>query len=134
MDMQFQGQQTGERILYFSRSHTIIKTLSVFNILFFSILTFFIFQMLSVFAPVLQNGFKLLSLIVPVIFFIIGWWWVQVVYKKTLFYITDRRIVKFAHDDLANYIDKILFMYKNQPSELSTLRPFIAKPKGQRDS
>lgn len=37
------------------------------------------------------------------------------------------------HDDLANYIDKILFTYKNKPNELTDFKPFVARPKGQRD-
>lgn len=35
-------------------------------------------------------------------------------------------------EDIANYIDKILFLVKNRPSEITTLKPFVAKPKGQR--
>jgi hypothetical protein len=35
-------------------------------------------------------------------------------------------------DDLANYIDKILFSVKHSPQEMQTLRPFVKKPKGQR--
>lgn len=35
-------------------------------------------------------------------------------------------------EDLVNYIDKILYYSKNEQSSLKTLRPFIAKPKGQR--
>ncbi len=35
-------------------------------------------------------------------------------------------------EDIANYIDKILFTFKNKPEEISLLKPFIAKPRGQR--
>jgi len=38
----------------------------------------------------------------------------------------------FYFDDVANYIDKIVFLHKNRPEELSDLRPFVLKPKGQR--
>lgn len=37
------------------------------------------------------------------------------------------------YEDLANYIDKILYIVKNTPTELRTLKPFIPKPKGKRD-
>ena len=37
-------------------------------------------------------------------------------------------------DDLANYIDKILFTFKNKPAEISTINPFVPKPRGHRDS
>lgn len=35
-------------------------------------------------------------------------------------------------EDLANYIDKILYTFKNKPSEIDLIRPFIPKPRGQR--
>ena len=38
----------------------------------------------------------------------------------------------FYFDDVANYIDKIVFLHKNRPEELSELRPFVLKPKGMR--
>lgn len=34
--------------------------------------------------------------------------------------------------DLANYMDKILYLQKNKPEEISQMREFVAKPKGQR--
>lgn len=37
------------------------------------------------------------------------------------------------YEDLANYIDKILYIVKNNPSSLATLKPFVPKPKGKRD-
>lgn len=37
------------------------------------------------------------------------------------------------HEDLANYIDKILYTYKNKPGELLTFKEFVPKPKGKRD-
>jgi len=38
------------------------------------------------------------------------------------------------YEDLANYIDKILFIFKSKPEDIQTIKPFIPKPKGQRDS
>ncbi|MCL5676066.1 MAG: hypothetical protein M1120_02970 [Patescibacteria group bacterium] len=37
------------------------------------------------------------------------------------------------HQDLANYIDKILFTFKNKPDDLKNFKEFVAKPKGQRE-
>lgn len=37
-------------------------------------------------------------------------------------------------EDLANYIDKILFTYKQTPSALPDFKPFIAKPRWKRGS
>lgn len=39
--------------------------------------------------------------------------------------------VPYYHD-IVNYIDKILFLFKNRPNEIEALRPFIAKPAGMR--
>jgi hypothetical protein len=36
-------------------------------------------------------------------------------------------------EDLANYIDKILFLVKNRPGEIASLKQFVAKPKGKRN-
>ncbi len=38
----------------------------------------------------------------------------------------------YYFEDLANYIDKILFTFKNSPSEIATMKPFVAKAKGLR--
>ncbi len=35
-------------------------------------------------------------------------------------------------EDIANYIDKILFTFKNKPTEVPLIKPFIPKPRGQR--
>jgi hypothetical protein len=38
----------------------------------------------------------------------------------------------YYFEDLANYIDKILFTFKNNPAGISAIKPFVAKEKGQR--
>lgn len=38
----------------------------------------------------------------------------------------------FYYRDLGNYIDKILFTYKQKPKEMEAIRAFVAKPYGQR--
>jgi len=40
----------------------------------------------------------------------------------------------YYFDDLANYIDKILFTFKNSPADIAAMKPFVPKGKGQRDS
>lgn len=37
------------------------------------------------------------------------------------------------HEDLANYIDKILYTYKSKPGELANFKEFVPKPRGKRD-
>jgi hypothetical protein len=38
----------------------------------------------------------------------------------------------YYYRDLGNYIDKILFTYKQKPSEVDNIMPFIPKPRGER--
>ncbi len=38
----------------------------------------------------------------------------------------------YYYKDLGNYIDKILFTYKQRPKEMDEIRPFILKPKWER--
>ena len=39
----------------------------------------------------------------------------------------------YYFEDLANYIDKIVFTFKNSPAEIANLKPFFPKAKGRRD-
>jgi len=39
----------------------------------------------------------------------------------------------YYFEDLANYIDKILFTFKNKPGDIAAIKPFVPKAKGQRD-
>lgn len=39
----------------------------------------------------------------------------------------------YYFEDLANYIDKILFTFKNKPEDIAAIKPFVPKAKGQRD-
>lgn len=38
----------------------------------------------------------------------------------------------YYYRDLGNYIDKILFTYKQRPKEVDQIKPFVPKPAGQR--
>ena len=38
----------------------------------------------------------------------------------------------YYYRDLGNYIDKILFTYKQKPREMDEIRPFVPKPRGER--
>jgi hypothetical protein len=38
----------------------------------------------------------------------------------------------YFYKDLGNYIDKILFTYKQKPKEMETIHTFVAKPRGER--
>lgn len=38
----------------------------------------------------------------------------------------------YFYRDLGNYIDKILYTYKQRPAEITNIRPFVQRPKGER--
>lgn len=38
----------------------------------------------------------------------------------------------YLYRDLGNYIDKILYTYKQMPAGVNEIRPFVAKPRGER--
>jgi hypothetical protein len=38
----------------------------------------------------------------------------------------------YYYKDLGNYIDKILFTYKQKPKEIADIRPFVTRPRGER--
>ncbi len=38
----------------------------------------------------------------------------------------------YFYRDLGNYIDKILYTYKQMPAEVANIRPFVLRPRGQR--
>ncbi|PIZ58727.1 hypothetical protein COY20_03235 [Candidatus Shapirobacteria bacterium CG_4_10_14_0_2_um_filter_40_12] len=50
------------------------------------------------------------------------------------FMTNDDIVLKNVHyyKDLGNYLDKILYLHKNDKSEIQKLHPFVPKPKGQR--
>lgn len=186
----FPGQQMGEKILYFTRTHPIAKYAFVVKTIIFSILLFLAFWFLEGSLSTLSGLWKLGGVIILFILPTFSWWWANSTFNNSGVYITDRRIVKFwavspfvkttralfwdeavkcktyrehplvdrilgigsitvharsedkdnvdidglsYHEDLANYIDKILFTYKNKPSELVSFHQFVPKPKGQRD-
>ena len=38
----------------------------------------------------------------------------------------------YYFEDLGNYLDKVLYLFKNHPDELAQLKPFVALPRGNR--
>lgn len=189
MNITFPGQQTDEKVLYFTKPHPVIKFISFLKVLILGLFVLFAFQIVAFNLEVLATPIKVLGLFLTVILILVGLWFVNSTHEGTKIYITDRRIVKFApfspfakttralfwdeavktktyyknpvlerflgigsievharsqdkdnvdanfliyHEDLANYIDKILYTFKNKPEDLKTFAEFVPKPKGQR--
>lgn len=189
MDIQFDGQQTDERILYVIIPHHFAKYVALTRLVLLALFFFFILQLIASVVPMFATPLKIASLAFSALLLIIGFLWNEIVYGKSKSYITDRRIIRFEvmtpffttkralfwnealkakgytsnvfwkmlnigkvriepqlaegedvlvhdvymYDDVANYVDKILFTFKNKPAEVSMIKPFVPKPKGQRD-
>lgn len=189
MDIQFDGQQTDERILYVVIPHPFAKYVALVRLILLALFFFLILQLVGSVVPAIAAPMRIASVVLSGILLIVGIWWNQTVYGKSKTYITDRRIIRFEvmtpffttkralfwnealkakgyapnivwkmlkigkvriepqlaegedvlvhdvymYDDVANYIDKILFTFKNKPAEVAAIKPFVPKPKGQRD-
>lgn len=189
MAIQFNGQQTDERVLYEITPHPFAKFLSLSKLFFLLALFDVMIVVISSVIPVAALLVLIGGISISLLIFLIGFWWINTVYTNSRTYITDRRIMRFEvatpfvttkralfwnealkakayspgflqrlagigtvevephlsttesvrvsevgfYDDLANYIDKILFTFKNKPAEISALHPFVPKPRGHRD-
>lgn len=187
--MEFDGQQTDEKILHTIVPHTISLIIHIAQSIAGGLLFLFVAVMLSTvlsaFSIILIVAGVLLALCVTVG----GIIWSLFSHKSSKTYITDRRIIRFDrvnpllttkrslfwnevlkakgyspgflmrvfgigklqiepqtalgedvqvpyvtwYEDLANYIDKILYTFKNHPTDVQTMKPFIPKAKGRRD-
>lgn len=187
----FDGQQAGERILYTAVPYPVTKYLAIARLIFLAVFFFIVLWLIGTVVPTAAAALRLTGLVLALILLAGGFWWNSVVYAKSKTYITDRRIVRFDvvspffqtkralfwnealkakayapnllyrmlkvgtlevepatatpeqenivvrdvyyFEDLGNYIDKILFTFKNKPAEVDQIRPFLPKPRGQRD-
>jgi len=187
MNVTFDGQQEGERILYEIKPHPLLLAFTTIKIVF----TAFLFLVIVIVIG-MQIAFPLFwiaGICVVGTIASVALWWARFRFAHTTAYITDRRIVRIDQttpftvgkralfwnevlkakayepnvflksrtigslslepqaqteeeilihhvayaQDLANYIDKILFTYKNDPISIQTFKSFIPKPRGQRD-
>lgn len=186
--MEFDGQQTGERVLSSITPHRSKAILSITITLLASVaIGVFLFS-IALFFPDHSNIFRLCMAVFLILGTLVAFWWIWLANTKDKTYITNRRIIRFDvvspfftnkralffneilkvkayapnmvmrllkvgtlqiepvaaeqesivitdvyyHEDIANYIDKILFAFKNSPSEISSIKPFVTKPKGKR--
>lgn len=188
--IQFDGQQTDERILLTITPHRFAHYVAIAKLFFLCVVFYSILALISYTVPVMQVTIRLGGFILAGITFLAGLWWNTRVYSLSKTYITDRRIIRFdvvspffqtkralfwnealkakgfaanllyrtldigvvevephlsdhenvrvsdvyVYEDVANYIDKIIYTFNNQQSELANIKPFVPKPRGQRDS
>lgn len=187
--MQFDGQQTDERVLTVIAPHI---TRFIFSLI--TVITVFLFIIAIIFSitsfiPLLATPVKTIATLLSILVLTITIWWFWKTQTSDKTYITDRRIIRFDvvtpfftnkralfwnevlkvkayannmilrlmkigvlqiepvaaeqesivipdvyyHEDLANYIDKIIFAFKNKPDDIKSIKPFVPLPKGKRD-
>lgn len=98
----FSGQANDERILYITREHQLFLWLRFVSIILIAIA---IFLAAWVFAWAFENIFSVssLSFVVPLTlvllgaFSIVGWWWVHTLWRRSLAFITNKRLIKIVY-------------------------------------
>lgn len=187
--MEFDGQQSGEKVLTSIRPHA-SRFIFSFTITIMSfILVLGILLSITSYIPAARHTVNIIGGCVSLLILIIASWWLWKTQSEDITYITDRRIIRFDvvtpfftnkralfwneilkikayapnmimrlmkigtlqiepvaaeaesvvipdvyyHEDLAGYLDKILFTFKNTPNQMPSIKPFVAKPKGKRD-
>lgn len=189
MEIQFDGQQSGERILYTITPHPLSKYLAITRTIVLAFVFPIILFMIAGIIPQTATFLRIFGTMLSLILIGAGIWWNMIVYSKSKTFITDRRVIRFDvvspffmtkralfwnevlkakayapnmffrlfkvgvvmveplmsdhedvtiphvyyFEDLANYIDKILYTFKNKPEDIVTIKPFIPLPKGKRD-
>ncbi len=101
-DIEFPGQHTDEVILFATREGKIMLTLRQIAVglgaLILAFMSFFIAsQVIASFSMTLANSFALITLGLSLAFGLIGMWWVAILWRKSIFIITTRRLTKFIH-------------------------------------
>jgi hypothetical protein len=196
----FYGKQTDENILYVVKPHSLATTFGLIKIFLVAIIISTILIILGTQIASLMTVFVVSGIILFMLIVVIGTKIVLDWQKRSISYITDRRLVHFEpttlfatnsrtltwdevvkvktfppnfiwkqmaignvvvhartpihpggqddsigisvddielkdvyyYRDLGNYIDKILFTYKQKPAEIDDIKPFVLKPRGER--
>lgn len=186
--IEFDGQQSDERVLYVVLPHAYAKYLALARLIGLVVLLCLVLILIASIVTMASSILAIVGILVSAILLVAGVWWNQTVYSRSKTYLTDRRIVRidvaspffqtkralfwnealkakgFApnllfrmlnigtvlvepqmatnedvrindvhyFEDLANYIDKILYTFKNKPAEINQIPPFVPKPRWKR--
>ena len=90
-EIEFSGQQEGERVLYEVHPHHISFAIAMMKIGGISAIIFLMLTAVSFAFPMMT----FLAIILPLIILIVGYWVNHGIHDKTVAYITDRRVVRF---------------------------------------
>ena len=99
-DYRFSGQNEGERILFITRESEIMHKLRLGLLLGASliamILGFILVSLIEQYIPQF-TFFKTLIIIVVGLFLVLGYFWIEETFRKSLFFITTRRLTKIIY-------------------------------------
>ncbi len=197
---EFYGQQEGERVLYQVVVHPLVHIFKLIRVVLMGLVLWVLFWIIGGGVD-FSTLIRLMGMVLGLLVIAIGWWGVTVSEKKSMAFITDRRVVRFMattpwtvnnrsiiwdevvkvktrspnfiwrtlnigsivvharstvvpsgdqtieqpvtnddiqldgieyYQDLGNYLDKVLYLYKKEPAKMAELHDFVAKPKGKR--
>jgi hypothetical protein len=191
-DLKFPGQASDERILYITREAEVqlyIRMMVLFLTgLVLGVTALILPKYLAPVGPGVVELATLFILIIGVLFVVVGGWWVYRLWIKSVFILTNRRLIKFIYttpwnrynlsltldkvvdtgaytkgylqalfrtgtftarssagnrkdkyfyvenvyvvEDLANYVNKLLYAFQHHQTRLDSFRPFIPHLKG----
>lgn len=98
----FPGQASDEKILFICRESKIIYLVKLFALILVCVLAYFAGMQLSqiIYALLgieLASLVQLLTLLLSLVFFLGGYWWLTSTYRKSLFILTTQRLTKFVY-------------------------------------
>ena len=101
-EIEFPGQHSDEIILFATREGKIMLTLRqiavVFGAVILSLMSYFIAnEVIAPFSKSFAASFAVVAIAVSVAFGLIAVWWVSILWRKSIFIITTRRLTKFIH-------------------------------------
>lgn len=101
-EIEFPGQHSDEVILFATREGKVMLTLRQIAVVMgagmLAIMSYAIAsQVIAVFSPSLASLVATITIGLSVAFGLIGVWWVSILWRKSIFIITTRRLTKFIH-------------------------------------
>jgi hypothetical protein len=97
----FPGQSSDERILYVTREHPVMLQLRQIFLVVAAMMVivtgWFVGNMVKDLQVVIGNAIEVFSLGLGVGILALGWWWVGVLWRKSIALLTNKRLTKFIY-------------------------------------
>lgn len=100
-DYKFPGQASDEKILYVTReNHLMLRLRQIFIVAIVALVLITGLSLASFLHQSLSLNTVILSFLVVILscgFFIIGWWWINQIWQKSLCIVTNKRLTKYIY-------------------------------------